>query len=68
MEDDLKKLFARDRWNDAHLQIIYFGREYCPARFHDLSTCPICGWAATKKRMAEELKANNARLNRRKKS
>lgn len=68
VEDDLKKLFARDRWNDAHLQIIYFGREYCPARFHDLSTCPICGWAATKKRMAEELKANNALRNRRKKS
>ncbi len=53
-ERDLKKLFPKDRWNDVHLQIIFFGREHCPARGHDLSTCPICGWAATKKRIAEE--------------
>ncbi len=55
-ERDLKKLFARERWNDVHLQIIYFGREHCPARHHDLSTCQICSWAATKKRIAEESK------------
>jgi endonuclease-3 len=53
-EADLKKLFPRDRWNDLHLQIIYFGRERCPARGHDLSRCPICSWAATKKRIREE--------------
>ena len=53
-ERDLKKLFARETWNRRHLQIIYFGREHCPARNHDLAACPICGWAATKKRMAEE--------------
>ncbi|MCB9525310.1 MAG: endonuclease III [Myxococcales bacterium] len=53
-EADLKRTFPRERWNDLHLQIIYFGREYCPARGHDLSTCPICGWAASKKRVAEE--------------
>ena len=53
-ERDLKKLFPRETWNDIHLQIIYFGREYCPARGHDLSACPICGWAASKKRIAEE--------------
>jgi endonuclease-3 len=53
-ERDLKKIFPKDRWNDLHLQIIYFGREYCPARGHDLSTCQICGWAATKKRIREE--------------
>lgn len=53
-EADLKKLFDRSLWNKLHLQIIYFGREHCPARHHDLSTCPICGWAATKKRIAEE--------------
>ncbi|MCA8943270.1 MAG: endonuclease III [Planctomycetes bacterium] len=53
-ERDLKKLFDRDRWNDVHLQMIYFGREYCPARHHDLASCPICGWAATKKRIREE--------------
>ena len=53
-EADLKRAFPRESWNKLHLQIIYFGREYCPARNHDLSACPICGWAATKKRMAEE--------------
>ena len=53
-EADLKKVFPEDTWIRRHLQIIYFGREYCPARGHDLSTCQICGWAATKKRIAEE--------------
>ena len=53
-EKDLKAVFPENTWSDRHLQIIYFGREYCPARRHDLSTCPICGWAATKKRIALE--------------
>jgi endonuclease-3 len=53
-ERDLKAVFARDTWNARHLQIIFFGREYCPALRHDLTTCPICGWAATKKRVREE--------------
>jgi endonuclease-3 len=53
-ERDLKRLFPRDSWNKMHLQIIYFGRRYCPARGHDLSTCPICSWAATKTRIAAE--------------
>jgi len=53
-EADLKHVFPRDTWNRRHLQIIFFGREHCPARRHDLSTCPICGWAASKKRIREE--------------
>jgi endonuclease-3 len=53
-ERDLKALFPEDRWNALHLQIIYFGRESCPARGHDLSQCAICSWAATKKRIQEE--------------
>lgn len=53
-ERDLKKVFPRETWNKVHLQIIFFGREYCPARGHDLSQCSICGWAATKKRIREE--------------
>lgn len=53
-ERDLKAVFARDTWNRRHLQIIFFGREYCPARGHDLASCPICGWAATKARMRAE--------------
>lgn len=57
-ERDLKKAFPEDAWNDLHLRIIYFGREHCPARGHDLATCPICSWAATKKRIAEEASAN----------
>ena len=55
-EADLKKVFPEESWNKAHLQIIFFGREYCPARRHDLAACPICGWAATKKRIREEAK------------
>lgn len=61
-EADLKRIFPRESWNKLHLQIIYFGREHCPARYHDLETCPICSWAASKKRKAEERE-----LNRRKK-
>jgi len=45
-ERDLKKLFPREDWAKRHLQIIYFGREYCPARNHDFEKCPICSWAA----------------------
>jgi endonuclease-3 len=53
-ERDLKKLFPRAAWTRAHLQIIYFGRQYCPARGHDLTACPICAWAATAKRIKQE--------------
>lgn len=53
-ERDLKAVFPRERWNDRHLQIIFFGREHCPARGHDLAACPICSFAATKKRIAAE--------------
>ena len=53
-ERDLKRTFNRSLWGKLHLQIIYFGREYCPARNHDLAHCPICSWAASKKRIREE--------------
>ncbi len=53
-ERDLKAAFPIETWNRRHLQIIYFGREYCPARRHDLASCRVCGWAATKKRIREE--------------
>lgn len=55
-ERDLKAVFPADTWNRRHLQIIFFGREYCPARRHDLLACPICSWAATKKQAALEAK------------
>jgi len=41
-ERDLKRLFPEDLWNKLHLQIIFFGREYCPARGHEREECPIC--------------------------
>ncbi|MAM99368.1 MAG: endonuclease III [Candidatus Thermoplasmatota archaeon] len=53
-EYDLKSVFPEDSWNRRHLQIIFFGREHCPALRHDLEQCLICSWAATKKRKREE--------------
>ena len=53
-ERDLKKVWPESEWNRRHLQIIFFGREFCPARNHNLSDCLICGWAATKKRIMYE--------------
>lgn len=41
-EKDAKRLFPEELWNDLHLQIIFFGREYCKARPHDALVCPIC--------------------------
>ena len=41
-EKDLKRLIPQEKWNKAHLQIIYFGRQYCPARSHNWQACPIC--------------------------
>ncbi|QNI67019.1 endonuclease III [Synechococcus sp. BMK-MC-1] len=41
-EKDLKKLFPKDSWNKLHLQIIFYGREYCTARGCDGTVCPLC--------------------------
>tara|TARA_B100000579_G_scaffold275176_1_gene227378 strand:+ start:7 stop:660 length:654 start_codon:yes stop_codon:yes gene_type:complete len=41
-EKDLKKGFPRDSWNKLHLQIIFYGREYCTARGCDGRICNIC--------------------------
>ncbi len=41
-EKDLKELFPKDKWNKLHLQIIFYGREYCSARGCDGTVCPIC--------------------------
>lgn len=41
-EKDAKRLFPKELWNKLHLQIIFFGREYCPARGHQANQCPIC--------------------------
>tara|TARA_B100000212_G_scaffold185640_1_gene140093 strand:- start:944 stop:1588 length:645 start_codon:yes stop_codon:yes gene_type:complete len=55
-EKDLKKLWPKETWNKRHLQIIFFGREYCPARNHNMKLCKICSWAATKKSIKKEMK------------
>ncbi len=41
-EKDLKRLFPKDSWNKLHLQIIFYGREYCTARGCKGLVCPIC--------------------------
>ena len=55
-EKDLKAIWNRESWNRLHLQIIFFGREHCPARNHNLNKCLICSWAASKKRIKKEAK------------
>jgi endonuclease-3 len=55
-EKDLKALFPRETWNTLHLQIIFFGREYCPARGHDAMSCPICSKYGRKSLMKLETK------------
>ena len=41
-ERDLKRVFKKSRWNDLHLQIIFYGREFCTARGCDGRVCEIC--------------------------
>jgi endonuclease-3 len=52
-EKDLKRLIPEKKWSTAHLQIIYFGRKYCPARNHDWKICPICS-----KHLRRDLRSN----------
>src|SRR5688500_225966 len=54
VERDLKAVFPQARWSKLHLQIIYFGRRFCPARGHDVAACPICSWAMSKARAVRE--------------
>ena len=42
VEKDLKRLFASSTWHELHLQMIYYGRQYCTARKCDGKTCPLC--------------------------
>ena len=53
-EKDAKRLFPEEKWNKLHLQIIFFGREYCPARGHKPTECPICSQIG-RKSLFEEL-------------
>jgi endonuclease-3 len=49
-ERDLKQLFPRERWNDLHLQIIFYGREHCTARGCDGRVCEICRYCYPRRR------------------
>jgi endonuclease-3 len=64
-ERDLKRAFPKDTWNRRHLQIIYFGREYCPAARHDFAQCPICSFAAPKKQILAETRQRQSQRRRR---
>ncbi len=55
-ERDLMALFPKASWNKLHLQIIFFGRQYCPARTHKPDQCPVCSWAFSQKRRKEEFR------------
>lgn len=55
-ERDLKRLFPKQSWNDLHLQIIYYGREYCTARGCDGSVCEICSTCFPRRRKPFENK------------
>jgi endonuclease-3 len=60
-ERDLTALYPPEAWNRLHLQMIYFGRERCPARRHAMDACPICAWAASPERKAAEAAAGTGK-------
>jgi endonuclease-3 len=60
-ERDLKRVFPPEAWGALHLQMIYFGREHCPALGHDLAACPICSWAASRARIEQERRKRGSR-------
>ena len=66
VERDLKKLFPAESWGKVHLQFIFFGRKFCPARGHIPEDCPICSWGGVKKVLAAE--AAKASKSKRKRS
>ncbi len=60
VERDLKRVYPKDTWIRRHLQIVQFGRDTCPALFHDLEQCPICSWAASRKQIQLERARNDS--------
>jgi endonuclease III len=75
-EKDAKRLFPEALWNKLHLQIIFFGREYCPARGHNPYQCPICSqigrktlfkdWDKTQQRKTQQRKTQQRKAQQRK--
>mmetsp|Transcript_5220 Transcript_5220/g.8602 ORF Transcript_5220/g.8602 Transcript_5220/m.8602 type:complete len:391 (+) Transcript_5220:100-1272(+) len=44
VQQDLCSVFPSEHWTELHLQMIYFGREYCTAKNHVDENCPVCSW------------------------
>ncbi len=65
-EKDCKRLFPRELWNKLHLQIIFFGRQFCQARGHDIEACPICSIHGVKGRLEAEARKHRAAVRARK--
>ncbi len=59
-ERDLKKLFPENTWNKLHLQIIFMGRSFCPARGHNPGQCPICSVTGCKEPVKKSKKKGAA--------
>ncbi len=55
-EKDLKRLFPKEKWNALHLQIIFYGREYCSARGCDGTICEICTTCYPKRKAPKKTK------------
>jgi endonuclease III len=63
VSDDLKKVFPIETWTKLHLQIIYFGREHCPALRHDPKGCPICSWVTGRPRARAKARTSRSARN-----
>ena len=55
-ENDLKRLFPKEKWNKLHLQIIFYGREFCSAWACDGTICKICTTCYPKRKKAVKTK------------
>ena len=55
-EYDLKRLFPKEKWNKLHLQIIFYGREFCSAWACDGTVCKICTTCYPKRKKAVKIK------------
>ena len=55
-ENDLKRLFPKEKWNKLHLQIIFYGREFCSAWACDGTVCEICTTCYPKRKKAVKTK------------
>ena len=55
-EKDLKRLFPKEKWNKLHLQIIFYGREFCSAWACDGTVCKICTTCYPKRKKAVKTK------------